>query len=96
MLREHDGEGGESGAADTRYGEELDEAGYVVGFTDDIRFLLDLREDVVEVAGGLERRVPETAEGFESVPIASFFDVPARGFGAEVDAYDKGNGRDEC
>ena len=96
MLRQHDGEGGEGGAAYTWDGEELDEAGNVVGFTNDIGFFLDLRKDVVQIASGLEGRVPETAEGLESVAIASLFDVPARGFGAEVDAYDQGDGGYKC
>lgn len=95
-MREHDGEGGEGGAADTRDGEELDEAGYVVGFPNDVGFFLDLRKDVVQIASSLEGRVPETAEGFESVAVAPLFDVPARGFGAEVDAYDEGNGGNKC
>ena len=54
LLREHDCEGGESGAADAGDGEELDETSCVVGFADDVCFLLKLRVDVVEVAAGLE------------------------------------------
>ena len=43
----------------------------------------DLRVDVVEVPGCLQRGVAQTAEGVEGVGVAVFFDVPAGGFWGE-------------
>ena len=47
LLSQHHGEGGERGAADTGNGEELDEAGDVIGLPDYVGFFLDLGEYVV-------------------------------------------------
>ena len=96
LLRQHDGEGRQRGAAHARDGEELDKAGHVVGFADDVAFFLDLGENVVKVARGLELRVAESAERLEGVTVAAFFDKPAGRFGAEVHAKDEWDGGDEC
>lgn len=57
LLRQHNGEGSQGGAADTRDCEELDEAGEVVALADDIRLLQDLGVNVVQITSGLEGSV---------------------------------------
>ncbi len=85
LLGQHDCEGGTGRAADTGDGEEFDEAGDVVAAADDVGFFLDLSVDVVEITGGLERGVSETAQRTEGVCVSALFDVPPRRFRAEVD-----------
>jgi hypothetical protein len=59
-LGYHDRERGEGCTANTRDSEELDEAGYVVAFADDLLLDFELSVDVVEVTGGLEWVVAES------------------------------------
>ena len=96
LLRQHDGKGSQRRTAYTRDCEELNEAGHIVGFADDVAFFLDLGENVVEVARGLERRVAESAERTEGIVVAAFFNIPARRLRAEVYANDERDGGDEC
>ena len=76
LLSEHDHERRQSRAADTGDGEELDEAGDVVGVPDDVGLLLDLRVDVVQITGRLQRRVSQTAERAEGIGLTALLDVP--------------------
>ena len=57
LLGDHDGESGESGAADTGDGEELDEALGVVGTGQQLVLDFQLGVDVEHVAGDLDRMV---------------------------------------
>ncbi|KAL9099544.1 MAG: hypothetical protein Q9163_004976, partial [Psora crenata] len=94
LLGQHDGEGCSRRPADARDGEEFDEAGEIITATDDIGFFLDLRMDIVEVPSGLERGVAETAEGAEGFGVETLFNIPPRGFRAEVDAHQEREGGD--
>lgn len=94
LLGQHDSEGSARRAAHAGDGEEFDKAGDVVGAADDVGFFLDLGVDVVEIAGSLEGRVAQAAEGAKSVCVSAFFDVPSRRFGAEVDTNQEWNGGD--
>ena len=95
LLRKHDGERGQGGAADTRNGEQLDESLRVVGLSGDGAFKLDLRVDVVDIASGLKRRVSQTKQRAVRLVVPVLLDVPARGFRAHENSDHEGNGRDE-
>jgi hypothetical protein len=95
LLGDHDDEGGEGCAADTRDGEELDGASDVVARADDFVLDLDLSVDVVEVAGGLEFSVAQTQQRLVCLAHLAISDVPAGRLRAEVYADKKRNGGDE-
>ncbi|KAH0543044.1 hypothetical protein GP486_008599 [Trichoglossum hirsutum] len=66
LLRDHDGPGGQRGAANARDGKQLDEACHVIPLiVGQAGLLLQHGVDIKQVSGGLERSVPETAEGFD-------------------------------
>jgi hypothetical protein len=60
LLRNHDSERGKGRAANSRNGEELDKASYVVALADDGRLNFELFMDVIEIASCLERAVAKS------------------------------------
>lgn len=95
LLGQHDCEGGQGGAANTRDGKQLDESGQVVALADDGRLLDQLGVDVVEITSSLKRGVAETKQGLVGLAVETLLHVPTRRFGAEVDADDQRNSREE-
>ena len=95
LLGQHDGEGGEGGAAHTRHGEELLEALGVVGLADDLVLDLELRADVVDVARDLDLVVAELQHGVPGLRVPALLHVPTGGLGAEVDEAEKRHGGQE-
>ena len=95
LLRQHHDERGQGCPADTRNGEQLDEPSDVIVATNDIRLFQDLRVDVVQVPGGLERCIAKAAKRLERIRVPSFLDIPARRFWAKIDAQDQRDRRDE-
>lgn len=95
LLSDHDSERGEGGTTDARNSEQLEEAGDVVALPNDGLLNLDLRVDVEEIPGSLERGVAEAAERLVGLGHLAASDVPTGRLGAKVDTQGKGNGRNE-
>ena len=95
LLGNHDGESSQVGTADSGDGEELSEAGDVVGLANELLLNLELSGDVVDVAGDLDGVVAENGQRLPGIGVAALLHVPTRRLGAEVDEAQKGDGRDE-
>lgn len=95
LLSNHDDKRSEGGAADSWDGEQFDETGKIVALSSDLLLHLDLRIDVVQVAGSLQAGVAQSAERFESTLHITFLDIPTRGLGAEIHANKQWDGRNE-
>lgn len=95
LLRNHDRKGSQVGAAHAGNGEELAEAGGVVGLADDLFLNLELGADVEDVASNLDVVEAEHGHGLPCVGVALLLHVPTRGFGAEVDTEEERDGGDE-
>lgn len=95
LLGQHDSEGSQVGAADTGDGEELGEAGEVVGLAHKLVLDLELSADVVHITGDLEVVVAKQAHGLPGVGVAVLLHVPTRRLGAQVDEADQGHGGQE-
>ena len=89
LLSQHDGERSASRTSDTGNREQFDEASYVVALADDVGLFLDLSVDVVEITGGLERSISETAQRSVSIRLTTLLDVPTRRFWAEVNTNEE-------
>ena len=95
LLGDHDGEGGEGGAAHAGDGEELDEALVVAAVAKELDFEFELRVDVEDVARDLERVVAEFGHGHPGFCVPVLFHVPAGGFGTHVNEDEERDGREE-
>jgi hypothetical protein len=95
LLREHDDATRDRRAPHARDREELNEAGEVVALADELALDLELRVDVVQVARGLQARVPEPAQARERVRVPALLDVPPRRLRTEVDAEHERHRGDE-
>lgn len=95
LLGNHDGESGEGGAANTRDGEEFNEALGIVGAGEELMLDFQLRVDVEHIAGNLDRVVAQLDHGFPGFWVAALLHVPARGLGAKIDEQKQGHGGNE-
>lgn len=83
MLGDHDDEGCEGCAADTRDGEQLNEAADIVAGTHGLNFDFDLSVDVVEVTGCLNGVIPQAEQRPVCITHPTFLDKPSGRLGAE-------------
>lgn len=100
LLRYHDNARRPGGSPDPGNGEELHEEGKNVALYADTRLLnkgllLEQTVDVVDVSGGLERRVPEPQQRILSVCVLVLLETPSKALRAEEGADDEKYGRDE-
>jgi hypothetical protein len=61
----------------------------------DIGLFHNLSVDIVQIPSRLERCIPETAEGFVRVCVATLFDIPPRRLWAKVDTREERDRRNE-
>lgn len=95
LLGNHDGESGQVGAAHTRDGEELEEAGDVIALAHDLLLDDELGMDSVHVSGHLNLVVAQLDHGIPCVGVAVLLHVPTGRLGAEVDEEEQRNGGDK-
>lgn len=94
LLRQHDGMRSQSSASDSRDSEQLGNPPKESRWLGELGLLSVLIMDGIEVPSGLQFAETETFERFESFLVATLFDEPSSGFGAEVDSEGERHGGD--
>lgn len=84
----------QSGPSNTRDSEQLGNPPKESRWLGELGLLGILIMDSIEVPSGLQFAETETFERFESFLVATLFDEPSSGFGAEVDSEGERNGGD--
>jgi hypothetical protein len=95
LLRNHDRPGSQCRTADTGNSKEFNKSSNIIVLLDKCRFHLNLRIDVVEIAGCLQFGIAESFERGIGLAIALLFDVPSRALRAEIDTDPEGHSRNE-
>jgi hypothetical protein len=94
LLRQHDGMRSQSSPSNSRDSEQLGNPSKESRRLGELGLLGILVMNGIEVSSGLQFAETETFERFESFLIATLFDEPSSGFGAEVDSEGERHGGD--
>lgn len=94
LLRQHDGMRSQSSASNSRDGEQLGNPSKESRRLGKLGLLDILVMNGVKIPSGLQFAETETFERTESLLVATLFDEPSGGFGAEVDTKGERDGGD--